>query len=132
MIAGEFDGTRRPIVVAHVWFIASDVHLSVTFLVDVQSEETRISAPDASFATKHLPLDDASTEADGTLSWSMPAIVTFADDSRFARTGYFAPIRIVHDPDAESRLGRDILNRMLMVYDGPERTLLFEATDSDL
>lgn len=122
-------------VVAFPQFRATKV--VVPFLVDparprsALSPELRLSvmALDELMDLPALQWDEAQP---GGRAWEIPAFVTVIGDG--ARWTYHVPLLIptAPNPPGPSRLGRDVLDRWLMVADPTEGTLLFEPRTWDL
>ena len=119
MIKGWFaPGTGLPLVKARVWLGESGVRIDVDCLVD-------ITIPRSSLSTADLPAVQRSP-ADRT---DVRAILTL-DHEDGSRSGFFLDM---HLTDADySRLGRDVLERTVMVYDPRGGNLLVEVLDGDL
>ncbi|MFN0147528.1 MAG: hypothetical protein ACKVT1_13525 [Dehalococcoidia bacterium] len=119
MITGRFEqGTGLPMVTAHIWLVESGSRIDVDCLLD-------ITIPRSSLSTSRLAgnqsLTPASTEIRAVLS---------LEHQDGGRSGFFLDL---HTTDADySRLGRDVLERTVVVYDPRGGNLLVEVLDADL
>lgn len=129
MIAGWFDN-GTPLAEAQVWCPALQLRETVTFLIDTSSAASFITASDIGLdPASDFPLDDrVSVElSDGVTASgrSLRVLITFRDDSG---TRHLEEVTVIATDGtySRSRLGRDILNRWLVLYDPPGSQLLFE------
>ncbi len=125
MIEGHFSsGEGR--VWASVWLVASDYRARVEFLIDPSSASTVISTGDLG-GFGDIVLDDLSPVYGvfGVLAGLRTgALLTFgADDGRPQLE--MLDVTVAAGVEQESRLGRDILNRWLMIYDPQGDNLSF-------
>ncbi|MFN0147378.1 MAG: hypothetical protein ACKVT1_12775 [Dehalococcoidia bacterium] len=105
-------------VTANLWLPGTGFRADVHFIVDITLPRTSLS----SFAVAQAGAAAMAAEAEER------AILTI-DHEEGGRSGFF----LVHVTDADySRLGRDVLERTIMVYDPRGRNLLVEVVDADL
>lgn len=127
MISGRFaDG--RPVLTGLLWVPHLDIRAEIQFTLDSSAAVTSVPASLLNLGASDFPLDDA-------IDWPIPgelahalerrALLTFKDDGGRS-VAQRIHLVIVDAGSYESRLGRDILNDWLMVYDQPGDSLLFE------
>ncbi|MFN0147530.1 MAG: hypothetical protein ACKVT1_13535 [Dehalococcoidia bacterium] len=119
MIAGEFEpGTGLPLIRAHVWLVETDIRMDIAGVVDLTIPRSSLSTADLP-AVRRSPADRSDVRAILTL-----------DHEDGTRSGFFLDL---HTTDADySRLGRDVLERTVVVYDPRGGNLLVEVLDADL
>ena len=119
MITGWFArGTGLPLVRARLWLVETGARLEVDCLVD-------ITVPRSSLSTADLPAVLRSPADHGDVR----AILTLEQEDG-SRSGFFLDL---HVTDADySRLGRDVLERTVVVYDPRGGNLLVEVLAADL
>ena len=134
MIDGRFV-SGAPRLRARVWLITRDHRASVDFLLDPASPTTVVSTGD--LGRFFLPLDDLSGVAGvagvfGVLLGLSAAALLMLDTAERGIALETVDVVVAHGLEGTSRLGRDVLNRWLMVYDPGGNNLLFEPySDSD-
>ena len=104
---------------AHIWLVDSDVKVDVLCVVDITLPRSALSTFDLPVAGAALTLQDLPVR--GILSLEH-------DDGR--RSGFFLDFHITGED--YSRLGRDVLERTVMVYDPRGANLVFEVLDADI
>lgn len=129
MIIGRL-ADHRPTVEGRVWCPALDFRQPIDLVVDITIERTRVSLADMFLdPLTVLPMDDVEiVRLPGmvSLGFVRRCIISFQDDSGLFATANVDVIFFDGDAD-ESRLGRDVLDEWLMVFDGPARTIVFDA-----
>ncbi len=122
-----------PTVDVTIWCHSLNVRSTVSVGVDTFSAESRISARILGLnADRDFPLDDSTTMVvvgGPVRSITRPTLLSFEhEDGRI--TTALLMLHIVDDAPGESRLGRDVLNEWLMVYDAPAGNLFFESVEA--
>ncbi|MFN0147532.1 MAG: hypothetical protein ACKVT1_13545 [Dehalococcoidia bacterium] len=111
---------------AQVWLFGMDARRDVLFVVDITLPRTSLSTFDLKSirsVSRRTTTDAPETETD------IRAILTM-DHQDGGRSGFFLDL---HTTDADySRLGRDVLERTVVVYDPRGGNLLVEVLDADL
>ena len=126
MIEGFFDsGTPR--LKANVWIHRFAVRSSIDMVIDPASSKTTVATGDIR-RFGGLPLDDFA-KVDGVFGVdagiAAPAMLSFTASDGLV-VAELTDVVLVYSPAGTSRLGRDVLNRWLMVYDPGGINLLFE------
>lgn len=121
-----------PVVTGRVWCPALHFRQPLDLIVDLTLERTRISLADMFLdPLTVMPMDDAEPVlllGTVTLGFTRRCILSFEGDSGLTSTANIDVVLFDGDVD-ESHLGRDVLDRWLMVFDGPGGTLSFDAPD---
>jgi hypothetical protein len=126
-ITADFRVDGQPLVTANVYLVGLRP-FPVAFVIDTASPASVLITGDMRPGEGSAPIDDRiaiETIFGITEGVRRAALLTFASDGEPPRIET-ADLVIAEGPPGSSRLGRDILNRWLFVYDGPEQSLLIE------
>jgi hypothetical protein len=125
VIEGTFaEGSGLPVVNAEVWLFDVDARMDVQWVVDITLPRTALSTFDLA-SLQSLAKRAASPEQDEQTR----AILTLRHGDG-TRSGFFLDLD-VSDVDY-SRLGRDVLDRTILVFDPRGGNLNFEVLEADL
>ena len=125
MIEGSFaGGSGLPVVTAEVWVFDVDARLDVQWVVDITLPRTALSTFDLA-SLQSLAKRAASPQPD-----QETRVILTLKHHDGARSGFFLDLHVT-DVDY-SRIGRDVLERTIMVYDRRGANLILEVLDSDL
>lgn len=116
----------------NVWIPDLDFRLDISFRIDTGAARSRVSTFALALTSADLPLDDQFVHSDDGQSFvgvERRAIISVPQGEE-RRSILWLDLPIVDDGPGESRLGRDILNQWLMVYDASGDNLLLEPVDS--
>lgn len=128
MIAGRYTNGEPQIVVT-VYLPRLDLMKRIVVRVDTGTSQTRVSAQDldAEGSISFPPDDSFPLSGEGRVLQAVSQVALLAfDNDDGSRTVVPIDLSVVNDAPGESRLGRDILNDWLMIYDQPGDSLLFE------
>ena len=130
MTVGEFrEGI--PIVILSVYAPRLGLTLGVPFVIDTGTPRTVVSLADIGRPDEVLPQDDvvAVDEVHG-ISFAIVGgvLLGFSDEPATPRL-FGVDALIVNKPRGSSRLGRDVLNRLQLVYNEREGLLLLSPLD---
>ncbi len=132
MTAGWFAPNGWPMVKLNVWIPDLGFRLDLVFRIDTSAARSRVSSFALALTSADLPMDDQFVHVDDGQSFvgiERRAIISVPqDEERWSIL--WLDMLIVDDGPGESRLGRDILNQWLMVYDAPGGNLLLEPVET--
>jgi hypothetical protein len=127
VISGVFEpGTGLPIISALVWLFEIDARVKVSFVVDITVPRTTLSTFDLAALHRAARRPTTRSFEDGP---EPRAILSLKHED-----GQISGFRLecaVTDADY-SRLGRDVLERTVMVYDPRGGNLLLDVLEADL
>lgn len=129
MIAGRYEA-GLPFLDATAWCYSPRIRSRVAFLVDTGAAKSVVFAADIGLdPVSDLPLDDrVSVQVSDSLTASgisCRMLLTLNDESGSTHLEE-VELLVADSGIGQSVLGRDILNRWLMLYDAPGGQLLFE------
>ncbi len=143
MILGEFGPTGQPFVEGYLTLPRFGIARNIVFLVDTGAYATCIHPRDGTLAA--IPFDQlenpvTSNGVGGPATYFMePAVLEFVDGEAREIRSYEVDV-LVAKPAADpthstnrlpSLLGRDIINRLRMLYDRAEGVLEFTVKSAD-
>lgn len=139
MIKGRFEaGTGRPYVEAAILIPRLLVSGNVSFLIDTGADVTTLHPVDvARLGMAYSDLDPPTSSSIGVGGRARasvePALLSFLDGRRLAtfRAILSIPASTQHNQKVTSLLGRDVLNRLRITYDGPAEKALMRVIDAD-